>query len=302
MATVSVVSIFTRGARSSDTFEMRRARVQSDLSRATEAWGTGFFPGVRGNINFVSLNEYYISDVTIPSNTVSSVNDERVQSLILQARTVNNNATALYVVYVSGGNLSSGAVGNGGPQIINFNNTNNYGVYGQTVLSDNAADSYLLAHEAGHALFGRFTSNSSNSFTINDPSNPGNDHNNNPQNLMNGFVPASAPFINEAQATVALQSRMLLENSTIQMATVSLSASGQTASISHAPNHTLQKVPACPCCDRPKPPEESERERRINKAISKLIKEIGPDKINPKFKPPHDPFKHCKCKCNDHHH
>lgn len=301
MATVSVVSIFTRGARSSDTAEMRRARVQGDLNRATEAWGSGFFPGVRGNINFVSLREYYISDVTIIANTVSNVNDARVQSLIMQARTVNNNATAMYVVYLSGPSLSSGAVGNGGPQTTFFNSTTDYGVFGQVVLTDDASDSYLLAHEAGHVLFGRFTSNSSNSFTINDPSNPGNDHNDNPQNLMNGFVPSSNPFINEAQGNVANQSKLILENSfSGAMATVSLSASGSLASGRGRTYPTCEKVPACPCCDRPVPPHESEKVKKINKEITKLIKEIGPDNLNLKFKPRPDPYRKCKCKCKDH--
>ncbi|OAS15094.1 hypothetical protein [Paenibacillus oryzisoli] len=300
MATVSVVSIFTRGARSSDTPEMRRARVQGDIDRATEAWGSGFFPGVRANINFVSFREYYISDVTIVANTVSSVNDARVQSLIMQARTVNNNATAMYVVYLSGPSLSSGAVGNGGPQTTFFNSATNYGLYGQVVLTDNASDSYLLAHEAGHVLFGRFTSNSSNSFTINDPSNPGNDHNDNPQNLMNGFVPSSNPFINEAQGNVAIQSKLILENNFSGMAPVSISASASGSLASGQYPIKCEKVPACPCCDRPKPIHESEKVKKINKEITKLIKEIGPDNLNLKFKPRTDPYRKCKCKCKDH--
>lgn len=78
MATVPVVFIFTRGARSSETPELRNARIQSDLRRANEAWSTGFPGGVSCGINFVQLAQFYHDDVTIEARSVQNVNDPRI--------------------------------------------------------------------------------------------------------------------------------------------------------------------------------------------------------------------------------
>ncbi|MDR6884388.1 hypothetical protein J2X61_006188 [Bacillus sp. 3255] len=94
-----------------------------------------------------------------------------------------------------------------------INSTTDYGLYGHIVMSDQALDTYALAHEAGHCLFGRFLNNSNpNSFSINDPSNPGNDHSYNPQNLMFPTIPNRDPFIFASQCTTARNSKIVLQN------------------------------------------------------------------------------------------
>lgn len=211
--TVPVVAIFTNGAISSATPELRRARFLGDLARANEAWGSGFPGGVKCEISFVSLREFYRSDVTINAGSVTSVDDPRVDSLINDARKSLNNATAIYTVYLSGNTFSTGAIGNGGPAFTFFRSPTDYGLIGRAALSDRAYDTYAFAHEAGHCLFGRFLSTTdTTSFTINDPSNPGNAHSNNPQNLMYPIVPSSNPIINATQCTVARESRLVMEN------------------------------------------------------------------------------------------
>ncbi|MFD0590418.1 hypothetical protein ACFQZE_20730 [Paenibacillus sp. GCM10027627] len=292
MATVNVISIFTRGARSSDTPELRLARVTADITRATQVWSTGFFPGVSCNINFVSQQIIFRDDVTLVASTVPSSSDPRVVNLISQTKAATNNAIAIYVVYVSGPTLSSGAVGNAGPYIDNFVNTNNFRLVGHCVLSDDAIDSYLLAHEAGHVLFGRFLNNDSNSFTINDPSNPGDGHNNNPQNIMFPFVPASNPFINAAQCGVASQSRVIIENNPVapvlaQAGAGALALSGRNG----AASSSSKKHSCCSCCEIDDPCDGGyicvpipKRVRKLNARIAKEVKKYGPDKINTKFK------------------
>ena len=119
-------------------------------------------------------------------------------------------------MYLSGDRLADGfAVGNGGPRFTFFNNTSSYGLVGHIVLTDIAGTPfarYVLAHESGHVLFGRFLTNSPLSFTISDPSNPGSGHNNNSQNLMFPIVPANNPFINATQCIVARRSKVIVEN------------------------------------------------------------------------------------------
>lgn len=68
-----------------------------------------------------------------------------------------------------------------------------------------AFETYLLAHEVGHILFYRILSLNPVVSTINDPSNPGDDHNNDSQNIMFPFVPAMNPYINSAQCAVAVK-------------------------------------------------------------------------------------------------
>ncbi|MBT2655222.1 hypothetical protein J7E81_08195 [Bacillus sp. ISL-18] len=189
------------------------ARVQADIRRSNEVWNTGIAPGVACGINFVSSRVFYRPDYTIPASTVADNSDPRVVSLLNDIKTQTNNATAIYVVYLSEQTLSSGAIGNAGPVFSFFNSTTDFGLVGHAVISDGAFDSYALAHESGHVLFGRFLNNNDpNSFTINDPSNPGSGHNNDPQNVMFPIIPASNPFINGTQCSVARQSRVVLND------------------------------------------------------------------------------------------
>lgn len=300
MATVSVVSIFTRGARSSETAESRSARVAADIMRANEAWSSGFFPGVSCNINFVSFREFYRPDVTLPGDTVPDISDPRVVNLISQTKAETNNAVAIYVVYVSGPLLASGAIGNAGPQFDSFTSTTNYQLSGHCVLSDDGIDTYILAHEAGHVLFGRFTNpNNNNSFSIDDPSNPGQGHNNDPQNLMYPFIPASMPYINAQQCNQANQSRVILENAvganTLMGAQNALTGAGGLAAAGFSGNAASAVAAAssgCSCCSPagrhghaayycvPIPKQV----RKLNKRVLKqVLKDESPDVINPKF-------------------
>jgi hypothetical protein len=212
MPVVSIISIFTRGARSSETPELRNARVLGDIQRANEVWGTGNPPGVACGITFVSHSLIYRPEVTIDAATVTSSNDPRIMQVINEARAATNFATAIYVVYLSGETFNGGHVGNAGPVVDNVTNANLYSIYGRCSLSDGAFETYLLAHEVGHILFYRILSLNPVVSTINDPSNPGDDHNNDPQNIMFPFVPAMNPYINSAQCTVARQNRIILEN------------------------------------------------------------------------------------------
>ncbi|MHA6482839.1 hypothetical protein ACX1C1_13155 [Paenibacillus sp. strain BS8-2] len=266
--------------------------MTSDIMRANQVWSTGFFPGVSCNINFVNFQLIFRDDVTLEASGVASIGDPRVVNLISQTRAALNNAVAIYVVYLSGPTLSSGAVGNAGPQFENFQNVNNYNLVGNCVLSDGAIDSYLLAHEAGHVLFGRFLSNSSDSFTINDPSNPGEGHNNNPQNIMFPFVPASEPFLNNAQCNVASQSRVLLEN--VVAAPVAMAGAGALSSFEAAGAVAAleQSYDSDCCCCKKKDKHHHgyicapipKKVQKLNAHVWKLLKKEGPDKINTEFK------------------
>lgn len=287
MATVDVVSIFTRGARSSDTAELRLARVTNDIARATAVWSTGFFPGVSCNINFNNLQIIFRDDVTLEANTVPGISDPRIINLISQTKAATNNAVAIYVVYVSGPTLSSGAIGNAGPQFDNFIDTTNFRLVGHCVMSDDAIDTYALAHEAGHVLFGRFLNNNSDSFTINDPSNPGEAHNDNPNNIMFPFIPSSNPFINAAQCSVASQSRVIREN--VGAVPVAMGGANAFPSVANnAAGSTSKKGGCCPCCDQGHHPSYicvpiPKRVRKLNEHVFKLLKKAGPDKLNTKF-------------------
>lgn len=211
--TVPVIGIFTSGVASGGTPQQRQARLAADIARSNEAWGRGFFPGVTCSMTFVAAGRF-ISTTTINSRSVNSLDDPRLVALIDSTKRQTNNATALYVVYVSGEFLTSSGtvVGIGGPRFKFFRSTTDYGLYGHIVMSDGALNTYALPHEAGHCLFGRFLNSSPNSFTINDPSNPGSAHNNNPQNLMFPTLPARNPFINSAQCVTARQSKIVLQN------------------------------------------------------------------------------------------
>jgi hypothetical protein len=290
MATVNIVSIFTRGARSSDTPELRTARAQADIRRANEVWGTGFPPGVSCEINFVLFREFYRPEITIEAGTVTTgVADPRIAALINETRAQLNNATAIYVVYLSGETFSGGAVGNAGPYFENFVNTStNYTLFGRAALSDGAFETYLLAHEVGHVLFGRFLSDDIESFTVNDPSNPGDAHNNNPQNIMFPFVPSMNPFINSAQCTIARQSKVVLEN----VAGTGASLAGGTISSTIGFGYGQRFDD-----DESSNTEESSNSRSshhhhhhrhhhfdivkyLNRNVDCLVQKIGPDKLN----------------------
>jgi hypothetical protein len=213
--TVPVVSIFTAGSASGGTSQERQARQGNDISSSNLAWGSGFSPGVRCGMTFTALARYN-TPTTIDSRSVTSLDDPRLIALFDMAKRQTNNATALYVIYVSGEFLTSSGnvIGIGGPRFKFYNSTTDYGLYGHIVMSDGALNSYGLAHEAGHCLFGRFLNSNQNSFTINDPSNPGSDHSNNPQNLMFPTIPNQNPEIVASQCSTARLSKIVSQNAT----------------------------------------------------------------------------------------
>ena len=278
MATVSVVSIFTRGARSSDTAEMRQTRALNDIARCNDVWTTGFPGGWRCNIQFTSRSIIFRDDVTINANTVASVEDQRIINLITDARQATNNAVAIYVVYLPGNALIGGVSNaNGGPYFTFFNNVNDYGLLGRVIMTDSTVDSYILAHESGHVLFGRFVGGI-NGLTILDPSDLGGfGHNNNPQNVMFSSTPSQSPLINQAQCNVASQSRVILEN--VQMNNAmggGLAASNIAAGGAAGGNATnaMPSIGSCSCCSHHHP--ESKEVRKLNRVLDNEIKNYGP--------------------------
>jgi len=232
--TVPVIGIFTKGAVFSTNFQQRRFRFLTDIASANQVWRTGFSPGVSCGINFVSAGWFNFTDVTIDAGTVQSLDDPRITNLIRQVRRYEGVTTAIYVVYLGGLGLPGGANGIGGPRFSFFRSTTDYGLFGQIALTNFATQSfggqYVFAHESGHVLFGRFLNTNPNSFTNNDPSNPGSPHNNNPQNLMFPVTPRSNPFINAQQCTVARQSKVIIENAGI---------ASRTRPVNRTPNKTL---------------------------------------------------------------
>ncbi|MFP7296765.1 hypothetical protein [Neobacillus niacini] len=301
MPTVSIVSIFTRGSRSSDTPELRNARVQADIRRANEVWGTGNPPGVSCGINFVSHSLIYRPEVTIDASTVTSSADPRIMQVINEARVTTNFATAIYVVYLSGETFNGGHVGNAGPVVDSVTNTNLYSIYGRCSLSDGAFETYLLAHEVGHILFYRILSLNPVVSTINDPSNPGDDHNNDPQNIMFPFVPAMNPYINGAQCAVASQNRIILENAqftgnaaqgTIQGAVLTGSGSGfaaQNQFNTMDENESFDHFkPGKQCnCDNPHHHHNKPRiVRKLNEILDCWIEDMGPERPQIYPRPP----------------
>jgi hypothetical protein len=318
------VSIFTRGARSSETPELRTARVQSDIRRANEVWSSGFAPGVSCGINFVLLREFYRPEITIDAGTVTTgVADPRIDNLINETRAQLNNATAIYVVYLSGATFSGGSVGNAGPRFENFFNVNNFTIIGRAALSDGAFESYLLAHEVGHVLFGRFLNDDINSFTVNDPSNPGDAHNNNSQNIMFPIVPAMNPFLNSQQCATASQSRVVLENAASTAGLTAMGIAGAAAgsgfegtgnTFSSMENDEsfdqMESSDPCGCSGEHHHPHHHHHYhhhhhhyylpdnprivRKLNKRIDCLVNQIGPDKPEIFPKPPKNHhLKHC---------
>lgn len=300
------MSIFTRGARSSDTPELRTSRVQADIRRANEVWRTGISPGVSCGINFVLLSEFYRPEITIDAGTVTDgVGDSRIDNLIRETRTQVNNATAIYLVYLSGEFFSDGlSVGNAGPSFENFFNNTNYTIIGRAALSDGAFETYLLAHEVGHVLFGRFLNDSVESFTVNDPSNPGDAHNNNPQNIMFPSVPAMNPFLNSLQCNVASQSRVILENAASTAGFSEMADAGAVAGSGFAGNGNqfrsaeddesfdqIESSNSCGCSEGHHHHHNHNHNnpnvvRKLNKLIDCLIIEMGPDKLEIFPKPP----------------
>ena len=135
--TVPVIGIFTKGAASGGTSQQRQARLQGDIARCNEAWGSGFFPGVTCGMTFVAAGRF-ISSTTINSRSVTSLDDPRILALINSMKRQTNNATAIYLVYVSGDfPTSSGRViGLGGPRFKFFRSTTDYGLFGHVVMSD----------------------------------------------------------------------------------------------------------------------------------------------------------------------
>lgn len=300
MATVSVVSIFTRGARSSETAEARQSRALNDVAGCNAVWASGFPGGWRCNIQFSLLNIIFREDVTIFANTVASVEDPRILNLIGESRAATNNAVAIYVVYLPGDTLINGVSNaNGGPFFTFFNNINNYGLIGRAIMTDDTVNSYILAHEAGHCLFGQFAGNTDESWTIVDPSDLGGDgHNQNPQNIMFGSTPLENPLINETQCNVASQSRIVLEN----VQTNNPMGGGNTgsntafgAADSGNINNLLQSSSCCSCCA----PHHSKSKivKQLNRLTAKEIKRYGTCDIQvtpfPKKKCKHHKNKHC---------
>jgi hypothetical protein len=297
MPIVSIVSIFTRGARSSDTPELRNARVQNDIERANEVWRTGNAPGIACGITFVSHSVIYRSEVTINASTVTSSADPRIMQVINEARAVTNFATAIYNVYLSGETFNGGHVGNAGPVVETFTNTNLYRIYGRSSLSDGAFETYLLAHEVGHVLFFRFLSTNPDDSTISDPSNPGNDHNNDPQNIMFPFVPAMNPYINGAQCGVARQNRVILENvqatgAATQGTVLTGTGSGFgtqnpfDSNESNGSNDYYKPGDSCGCHDPHHHHNKPRIVKRINEKLDYLIEDMGPERPQIYPRPP----------------
>jgi hypothetical protein len=292
MAVVSIVSIFTRGARSSETPELRNARVQGDIQRANEVWGTGNPPGVACGITFVSHSLFYRPEVTIDAATVTSSNDPRILQVINEARAATNFATAIYVVYLSGETFNGGHVGNAGPVVENVTNENLYSIYGRCSLSDGAFETYLLAHEVGHILFYRILSLNPVASTINDPSNPGDDHNNDPQNIMFPFVPALNPYINSAQCTVARQNRIILENAqftgTMQGTALAVTGTGSGFATQNQSNSVEGNFKSSDSCGCNNPHHHHNKPRIVkilNEKLDYWIENMGPERpqIYPKL-------------------
>ncbi|MCM3690783.1 hypothetical protein [Neobacillus niacini] len=296
MPVVSIVSIFTRGARSSETPELRNARVQGDIQRANEVWGTGNPPGVACGITFVSHSLIYRPEVTINASTVTSSADPRIMQVIDEARAATNFATAIYVVYLSGETFNGGHVGNAGPVVDNVTNTNLYSIYGRCSLSDGAFETYLLAHEVGHILFYRILSLNPIVSTINDPSNPGDDHNNDPQNIMFPFVPAMNPYINGGQCTVARQNRIILENAQftgVNQGTALIgTGSGfatQNQFNSMEDNESIDNFESgnqCSCNNPQHHHSNSKIVKKLNEIIDSWIEDMGPERPQIYPKPP----------------
>lgn len=296
MPVVSIISIFTRGARSSETPELRNARVQADIQKANEVWGTGNQPGVACGIIFVSQTLFYRPEVTIDASTVTSSTDPRIIQVINEARAATNFATAIYVVYLSGETFNGGHVGNAGPVVENVTNTNLYSIYGRCSLSDGAFETYLLAHEVGHILFYRILSLSPIVSTINDPSNPGDDHNNDPQNIMFPFVPAMNPYLNAAQCTVARQNRIILENAQFTGVTQGTALTGTGSGFAtqsqfnsmedNEPNDNFNSGNHCNCND----PHHHHNLPKIVKILNEMldcwIEDMGPERPQIYPKPP----------------
>lgn len=284
MATVNVVSIFTRLARSSDTAELRLQRATEDVRRCNEVWNTGFPGGWSCTLQFNLHSVFFRDDVTINADTVSNVNDQRIIDVIAAAQAATNNAIAIYVVYLNGNALAGGqSNANGGPYFTFFNNVNNYGLIGRVVMTDSTVDSYVLAHESGHVLFGRFLTADSNSFTIVDPSNPGGTgHNQDPRNVMFGSTPSASPLINQAQCNVAHQSRVVLP---------SVQSSEQPNAIAAVESRIgallFPTYKPCGCCS-PYPPTVKE----LNCEVTAEIRRYGPCEIQITPIPKHDP---CEC-------
>ncbi|WP_317967280.1 hypothetical protein [Paenibacillus sp. CCS19] len=210
--TVPVVGIFTNGAASSATRAQRAARLDDDIARANETWGNDC------GLNFVVLRRFTLN-VEIDADSVMDVTDQSISDAVDAARRRTNDATAIYVVYLSGKNFAPDADGNlpdgkGIALFSNFRSTTDYDLYGQVALADGALNSNIFPHEAGHGLFLRFTDpDDINSLTDVDPSNPGGDgHSDDPQNLMFPIVPRNNPLINADQCSVASQSKLIIEN------------------------------------------------------------------------------------------
>jgi hypothetical protein len=297
MPIVSIVNIFTRGARSSDTPELRNARVQNDIQRANEVWGTGNALGVACGITFVSHSVIYRPVVTIDADTVTSSADPRIMQVINEARAATNFATAIYNVYLKCETFDGGHVGNAGPVVETFTNKNLYRIYGRSSLSDGAFETYLLTHEVGHVLFFRFLSANPDDSTINDLSNPGNDHNNDSQNIMFPFVPAMNPYINGAQCGVARQSRVILENVQVTGAATQetvLTGTGSgfatqnqfDSSESNGSNNNFMNGDSCGCHDPHHHHNKPRIVKRINEKLDHLIEDMGPERPQIYPRPP----------------
>lgn len=216
--------------------------------------------------------------------------------LIEQARAALNNATAIYVVYISGPTLFGGAIGNGGPSVTFLNSTDVYSIYGRVVMPDDSYETYTLAHEFGHVLFGRFLDDNFDNFTIDDPTNPGSGHSNDPQNLMYFVSPARNPVITSEQCMVARQSRIVLENDFLTVDTSGMPFAGASADsgmnenqnpVSSSGRSSFRKD----CHQRKKPDDPCEEclERRnprfnkpqivkkVNEDIACMLEKLGPE-------------------------
>lgn len=207
--TVKVVGIFTKGALSSGDVTQRRARVLDDIARANQAWGAGFPGGIRCEINFELARTYNAPNTVINGNEIAGSLDKKVTDVIDEVRRLENDTSAIYVLYISGPTLANGvSVGAAGARS-KFNDPTKF--VGGAVMTDGSANTFVFAHEAGHVLFGRLDP-ITRVITSIDP-NTGQEHNDQMTNLMFRVVPNETPFITTEQCIKARQSNVIVENS-----------------------------------------------------------------------------------------
>lgn len=198
--TVRVFGIFTNNSRSSTSAPERRARLRSDIANANRAWNQGFAGGVRCGINFVFGDTYNRTNHTINASNLPTkdvLNRTDVMNLINDVRRREGDATAIYVLYLSGERFSNGrTVGVAGSRP-KFNGIGRVGHVVLTNRAGNVNNPYTFAHEAGHCL-GLDDITSSNKQC---------------RNLMcNSPIPSINPILRDDQCRAAKRSPVILRS------------------------------------------------------------------------------------------